>query len=105
MSVLNLKAKMRIRTAVKDYQDMFPEEYKWLLRDIQFAKQNLKTEYAEIPDTRKGSDMRLLFIIDERLSTMIALKLTNDELADFREQVNTRWFAKEFPQFAVSKDI
>lgn len=105
MSALNPKAKMRIRTAVKDYQDMFPEDYKWLLRDIEFSKQNLKTEYAEVPDSRGGTDMRLLFVIDERLSTMIGMKLTNDELVDFRDKVNTRWFAKEFPQFAVSKDI
>ena len=105
MSTLSLKAKMRVRTAVRDYQDMFPEDYKVLLKEVQYCRENLKTEFAEMPDTRGGQDMRLLFITDERLNTMIGMKLTNDELLDFRDKVNTRWFAKEYPQFAISKAV
>lgn len=96
---------MRIRTAVRDYQKMFPQDYKELMKAIAWSRQNLKTELAEITDTRGGSDMRLLFEIDEKLSTMIGMKLTNEELLEFREKENTRWFAKEFPQFAISKVI
>ena len=102
---LTPKAKMRIRLAVSDYQTMFPEEYKLLLRAIAEQKQNLKTDYAEIQETRGGSDMRALFTIDERLSTMIGMKLTHDELVDFKTTENCRWFAKEYPQFAITKQI
>lgn len=96
---------MRIRTAVRDYQEMFPQDYKNLMKAIEYSRQNLKTQYAEMPDTRGGSDMRLLFEIDEKLSTMIGMKLTHDEVAEFRDTENTRWFAKEFPQFAIAKSI
>lgn len=102
---LTPKAKMRIRLAVSDYQQMFPNDYKELLKAIEYQKQNLKTDYAEITDTRGGSDMRALFTIDERLSTMIGLKLTNEELTDFKTTENCRWFAKEFPQFAITKQV
>lgn len=96
---------MRIRTAVRDYQTMFPKEYKELMKVIEYDRQNLKTEMAEITETRGGSDMRLLFEIDERLSTMIGMKLTHDEQVEFKEKENTRWFAKEFPQFAITKVV
>lgn len=96
---------MRIRLAVSDYQQMFPEDYKQLLRAIEEQKQNLKTDYAEIKETRGGSDMRALWTIDERLSTMIGMKLTHEELIEFRKKENNRWFAKEFPQFAITKQI
>lgn len=102
---LNPKAKMRIRLAVTDYQQMFPEDYKNLLRAIEEQKQNLKTDYAEITETRGGSDMRALFTIDERLSAMIGMKLTHDDLVEFKTTEACRWFAKEYPQFAITKEV
>lgn len=103
--ILNEKAKMRIRTAVRDYQTMFPEDYKGLMKAVEHSRQNLKTEFAELPDTRGGTDMRLIFEISEKLSVMIGMKLSHEEQIEFKEKENTRWFAKEFPQFAISKVV
>lgn len=96
---------MRIRTAVADYQAMFPKDYKELMKAIAYQKQNLKTDMAEITETRGATDIRALFTIDEKLSTMLGMKLTNEELIEFRTRETTRWFAKEFPQFAITKAV
>lgn len=99
------KTKMKIRTAVADYQRMFPGEYKELMTVIEFERQNLKTVYAELPETRGSGDWRLAFTISEKLSQMIAMKLTEEERMLFKERKYQRWFCKEFAQFAITKEV
>ena len=100
---MNPKTKMKIRTAIADYVEMFPDDWKQCQIEIEYQKQNLKNEMAEID----GSYMvqRALFSIPALLSTMIAKKLDTDELNSFKEKTNARWFAKEFPQFRITKEI
>lgn len=95
---------MKIRTAVTDYQNLFPEEYKQLLKVIEYDKQNLKTEFAELKETRGGGDWRMGFEVSERLFQMIYMKLNDEERDQFKEQKNQRWFMKEFPQFRITKE-
>jgi hypothetical protein len=87
--------------AVKDYQNMFPEEYQKLMLIIEQQRQNLQSEYAEIPAT-KGIK-RALFSVSEKLSAMIGLKLTQEERIEFKDLQAQRWFCKEFPQFSLTK--
>lgn len=92
---------MKVRTAVADYQRMFPGEYRALMEEIERQKQNLESEMAEL----KGTHMlkRGLFTVSETLSIMIAKKLDQNEQSSFKELENQRWFAKEFPQFSLTK--
>lgn len=96
---------MKVRTTVADYQQMFPDEYKKLLIVIDEQKQNLKTELAELVETRGTGDWRALFTISEKLSQMIGMKLDEQEREAFKERAHQRWFAKEFPQFAITKEV
>jgi hypothetical protein len=100
---MNQKTKMKIRLAVDDYQRMFPQEYKDLLRVIQNQRDNLDNDMAELKGTH--SIKRALFTISEKLSTMIAMKLDDQEAASFKEKDNQRWFTKEYPQFAITKHV
>lgn len=94
--------KMKIRTAVADYQKMFPEDYKQVLMAIKLQRENLKTDMAEIEG---HAIKRALFTISEKLSSMIGLKLDNEELLHFKTLEGGRWFAKEFPQYRISKSV
>lgn len=100
---MNTKTKVKIRMAVKDYQEMFPEEYRDLLIVIENQRQNLKNEYAEFEGTH--AIKRALFTISEKLSQMIGMKLSEDERQMFRDKEAQRWFCKEFPQFAITKEV
>lgn len=98
-----LKTKAKIRFAVNDYKSMFPQEYKELLGVIAYEKQNLDTEMAEVKSTH--AIKRALFMVSEKLSVMIAKKLDEEEVKYFKTKESGRWFATEFPQFRLSKEV
>ena len=97
------KTKVKIRMAVKDYQDMFPNEYQGLLKVIENQRQNLKTEYAELEGTHMIK--RALFTVSEKLSQMIGMKLTEAERQMFKDKEAQRWFCREFPQFSLTREV
>lgn len=94
---------MLIRIAVEDYMKTFPEDWEECKIEINYQKQSLENDMAEI----KGSHalQRALYTIPEKLSGMIAMKLTDEERGEFREKESGRWFAKEFPQFSLTKHV
>ena len=100
---MNPKTRMRIRTAVADFREMFPREYELGIKFVEYQRQNLKTDLAEIIETRGGGDWRAGVTIPEKLSIMIGMKLSEQELTLFKETKNMAWFAKEFPQFRVAR--
>lgn len=89
--------------AVKDYFEMFPEDWELCKLDIEYQKQNMKNDMAALPETHNLK--RALFVVPEKLSAMIGLKLDEQERMQFTEKENARWFAKEFPQFRITKEI
>ncbi len=100
---MTTKTKVKIRMAVKDYFEMFPEDWDLCKLDIQLQRQNLKDDFATLENTQNLK--RALFAVPEKLSTMIAKKLTDEERQLFTQVENARWFADEFPQFRISKNI
>jgi hypothetical protein len=100
--MISPKSKMRVRLAVKDYQEMYPQEYKDLLVVIQEQRDNLKNDMAEI----KGHSLkRALYTISENLNAMIGKKLDDKDRIEWKEKDSQRWFCKEFPQFQITKFI
>ena len=89
--------------AVKDYFEMFPEDWELCKVDIEYQRQNLKTEFAEVEGTHNIK--RALFSVPEKLAAMIGQKLTNEELLAFKGKEESRWFAEQYPQFAISTKI
>lgn len=100
---MNPKTKLKVRLAVKDYFEMFPEDWELCKLDIEYQKQNMKNDMAALEGTHALK--RALFSVPEKLSTMIALKLSDEERQAFSEKENARWFAGEFPQFRITKEI
>ena len=101
--MIDPKVKMKINTAVADYMKMFPEDWEECKREIQIQRQNLDNEYAKLKETHAIT--RALYTIPEKLSGMIAKKLSPEEIALFTEKENARWFAKEYQIFRISKEI
>lgn len=100
---MNPKTKTKIRLAVKDYFAMFPQDWKLVQVEIEKMRQNAMTDFAEL----KGAKMikRALFTIPEKLSTMIGLKLNDEERISFTQTENARWFATEYPMFRITKEV
>lgn len=101
--MINQKTQVKIRMAVKDYFEMFPEDWELCRQDIEYQKQNMKNDMAALDGTQALD--RALFAVPEKLSTMIGLKLTDEERNLFKEKEYARWFADEFPQFRLTKEI
>lgn len=99
---MNPKTKVKIRTAVKDYFEMFPKDWELVKPEIEKIRQNTINEFAEL-DTK--AVRRALFSLPEKLSAMIGKKLTEEERQLFTEKENARWFANEFKQFNITKNV
>lgn len=93
----------KIRLAVKDYFEMFPEDWELVKPEIERIRQNKDNDFAEL----KGNQAvkRALFSVPEKLSAMIGMKLNEEERQSFTQQENARWFAQEYPQFRITNLI
>jgi len=94
---------MRVNLAVKDYINMFPDDYKGTLAVIEQQKQTLDNEMAEIRHTHAVK--RLLGTLPEKLYEMVQKKLNRNEMEDFKSAEGQRWFLTEHPQFRVTEHI
>lgn len=101
--MLNPKAKMRINLAVKDYIEMFPEEYAEFLTVIEQQRHNLDNEMGEIKATHAIE--RGLATYPEKLFQMIQKKLDTQETAEFKTKESQYWFLRQHPAFALTKHI
>jgi hypothetical protein len=93
--------KMKIHRIVNDYREMFPEEYELDLKAIEEDRVNLKTKFAEVEKTH--AIKRALFSVGIKLDAMFMQALSVDEQKELSTVEGGRWFAKEFPQFSLTK--
>ena len=100
---MKIKTKTKIRLAVKDYFEMFPEDWELVKPEIEKMRQNKSSDFAELSGNH--SIRRALFSIPEKLSSMIGLKLDLEERQMFTQKENARWFAQEYPQFRITNEI
>lgn len=89
--------------AVKDYFEMFPEDWELTKPEIEKIRQNKVNDFAELSENQNLK--RALFSVPEKLSSMIGLKLDVEERQLFTQKEHARWFANEFPMFKITKDI
>lgn len=94
---------MRVALAVKDYKEMFPEEYDMLMLAIQDQRDNLRDDMATLKDT--NAVKRALVTLSDKLYGMINLKLDEQDQMDWSSLETQRWFCKTFPEFAVTKHV
>jgi hypothetical protein len=100
---MNPKTKTKIRTAVKDYFEMFPQDWELVKPEIERMRLNKVNDFAELEGNQNLK--RALFSVPEKLSSMIGLKLDLEERQLFSQKEHARWFATEFPMFRISKDV
>lgn len=94
---------MRVNLAVKDYINMFPDDYKGVLQIIAKQKAGLDSEMAETKSTHALK--RLLATMPASLFEMIQKKLDVRDMAEFKTKESQRWFYTEHPQFRVTEHI
>lgn len=98
------ETKARVRETVAEYIAMFPEEYSQLVKQVADERNNLRSDMADFEKT--NALKRALYSISENLSMMIFKKLNEDELKEWtNNKESARWFANEYPQFRVTKEI
>lgn len=95
--------KNSIRGIVKYYKRLFPDEYSLAVKQIEQNRKNQINKFASI----KGNEFveRALIEVPETLSTMFTIRLTEDEMKEFKEKKSVHWFATEFPQFKLAEKI
>lgn len=86
--------------AVKEYFEMFPEDWEASKIEIESQRLNLKNQFASLETSNLR---RALFSVPEKLSAMIGMKLSLEERQLFTQKEHARWFAKEFPMFSLTK--
>lgn len=93
--------KNRIKNLVAGYKELFPDEYKAV---VSFIERNRKLQENEFASMKQEHAMleRGLYEIPEKLSTILIKELKDEELKFFKSKEGGRWFAKQFPQFALA---
>jgi len=95
--------KLKIKTIVKDYIEMFPEEFCLAVRQIKRNRDNQRTKFAELKKTDFVE--RGLIEVPQTLNSMFYSQLTEDEMEELRTKKGIRWFANTFPVFKLAEKI
>ena len=94
----------KVKDTVAQYISLFPQEYDALVAQVANERNNLKNDMAEFE--KSNSIKRALYTISETLSNMIFKRLDVDEIKEWsNNKESARWFAREYPQFRISKEI
>jgi hypothetical protein len=96
--------KNRIRNIVFGYKELFPNEYGNVVKFIANNRRLQENEFASMKQEH-AVIQRALYELPEKLSTMLFQELSGEELTYFKSKQGGRWFAKTFPQFALSVKI
>lgn len=102
-------AKTHITQIVKAYIELFPDDFQTVKDGIALTRNNYLDEYASAK-LNGSPDMRALFEIPVDLSEMLIMQLTEEEMEWFKaggadRKEGGRWFAKNFPAFALPNSI
>ncbi len=101
------EAKTAIRKTVTDYKTLFPDEYVALKKAVEFKRNLTRDEYASVDGWFEG---RGLYEISETLFHMLVSALTEEEMLWLKRgglngKEGGRWFAREYPEFALPNKI
>jgi len=99
--MITKQTQKKIKDTVQEYIELFPQEYSQLVYVIEEQRKNMKNDMAEIKSTHALK--RGLYTVSETLTNMLIKKLEGSELNEMSEKDSARWFAKEFPQFSLTK--
>ena len=97
----NSPIKNQIRRLVRGYIRSHKEDYEIVKKAIALKRSMTDQKFAML----EGSHMRALYEIPEELMQALILGLDEEGTIWMRTTEGGRWFAKEFPEFAVASVI
>lgn len=105
-TVLNIEneTKAKIMLAVKTYIELCPKEYDACISQINRKRWMQEDNFSSI-DGGNNIVQRALFEIPDNLFQIIVKGLEVDEIKQFKGKKGSRWFAKQYPEFRVSKSL
>ncbi len=98
-----IEAQNKIKAVVEQYKIFYPEEYRFVARQIADKRKNLNNKFAKT----KGMDYaeRALTEVPETLFGLFQKTLSEDEVSYYASKEGTRWFAKTFPDFRSGEKV
>lgn len=90
-------AKKKLQDIVKRYVRAYRKEYEIVQKAVAMRRHMINDGL----NFEEGSDLRPLYEMSETLERMIVLELNVEELTWMKTKVGGRWFAREFPAFAL----
>jgi hypothetical protein len=89
--------KKRIKSIVKAYRDIFPEQYRLGALGNRQRAANQKTKWGET----LTSDIleREIIRMPTQLHTILYAKLTPEEIMEFETEKGTLWFTRTYPEW------
>lgn len=99
---MKIKTKAKIKAIVESYIKLFPEEFDLLKKFLRERRELLENEFGQM---KTEMLKRILYEIPENLDVMFQDKLSVAELEELKTLEGGRWFAKNFPDFRITKKI
>lgn len=100
--------RLKLTGITEQYKQLFPDDYEAVVRYVKALKKGLINEHADLRKFGTNVIDRALVEWPEILLNMIELKLTKGEREELFEDKNhklIRWYAREYPEFMVSKSV
>ena len=92
--------KQKVENIVSDYKKLFYSEYLAVCDIVIQKRKNTINDFGETLDPGSALGRQILEMPDT-LHAIFNTRLTGEELKEFREKENQRWFAKRFGEFCV----
>jgi hypothetical protein len=97
------KTQHKILSIVRQYKQIFPEEYEAGVLSNKQRADHQATKWGEFAD---GSDIgREVLRMPTTLHAILSTKLTNDELKEMEHPKGLVWMQRTFPQFVPNRSI
>lgn len=99
--------KQQVEKITLKYIDMFPDEYRFVVRQIAAEREKNVNKFASVSQDK--TLRRKIYEIPETLQKMIIKELTEEQLVMMKDGETGKdyahWFAKRFPEFAGGTTI
>lgn len=95
--------KKRIKSIVRAYRDIFPEQYRLAALGNRQRASNQKTDWGELKDSTVIE--RELLRMPTALHEILYAKLTPEQIGEFESETGTIWFQRTFPEWVPNRKV
>lgn len=100
-NIMRELTKKRIKSIVRAYRDIFPEQYDLAVIGNRQYTDNQRTDWGET----KNSDVleREILRMPTQLHSILYAKMTPEEITEFESASGTLWFQRTFPEWVPNR--